>query len=182
MNLKHSFLNKVILIVFVFNYFFLGHILAQENDYDYYTYEKSKIRFCANYFTSIKSNWIALDLELSSIEPIHKIKYFKDGIWHTKIHRTTQGSAVGQLGVEYNIENNNFGIRMGAYNQMSLFSFNPVQFIYNTGKTTKGFTYRPEIGIGFWIFQLNYGYNINFKKEITVMGKHLVVFKIHFPF
>lgn len=145
--------------------------------------EKSGIRAVAGYQTSFTSNWISLDAELSVIEPLKFVNTRKaNGKWKRKLQFASQGTAFAQLGAEYNIENKLPAVRLGLLQRISLLSFNPAQFTYTFGNTIKGITYRPEIGFGFWIFQLNYGYNVNFNKSLNPLGRHLLNVKIHLPF
>lgn len=183
MQLKNN--RKQLFLICMLVQFLVFPAISQDKEENQYTYGVDGFRLVGNYFsdvTSFKSNWIAIDVEYSYLEPLQQVKYLKNGKWRKRPQFATSGMAWFQLGAEYNIENKNLGIRVGTFQKISFFSINPVQFIYNTGSLTRGFTYRPEIGIGYYRFQLNYAYNINFHKEISVMGKHLIVLRYHFPF
>jgi hypothetical protein len=63
------------------------------------------------------------------------------------------------------------------------FNLNVLQFGYHTGSVQgNGWFYRPELGIRYNFFSLNYGYNYTFNNQIRPLTeKHFVSFKLSYP-
>lgn len=89
--------------------------------------------------------------------------------------------AVGLSG-EVNLQENRQGAKISAWvNGLTLFSLG-LHGVYYGGEGPSNYGIRPEIGWGYGVFSLTYGYNVFFQKDAGLDNRHMVNFRFILPF
>ncbi len=89
--------------------------------------------------------------------------------------------ALGLSG-EVNLQENRYGAKFSAWaNGLTLFSLG-LHGVYYGGEGPSNFGIRPEIGWGYGVFSLTYGYNVFFQKDAGLDNRHMVNFRFILPF
>lgn len=86
------------------------------------------------------------------------------------------------LGVEKSLDNNVYRAYKFSPVWINAFvSLHPAQFTYAFYRETKSITWKPEAGLSFAGFSVNYAYSLAFNKEFTYVPRHMVSVKAMIP-
>lgn len=114
-------------------------------------------------------------------EIIPEIKGFKDlsfGLSLARTHFSGGGGFIDrksiQLGLEYTPDGNIFAPKIKYWRSIfRIIEANAgVSALYYLKKNNSSFALRPEIGLGFFLIQFNYGYTFFFKNDFENLSPH----------
>lgn len=87
-----------------------------------------------------------------------------------------------EAGVERCIDSTNYQAVKFSPIWLNFFAaLNPLQFTYGTVHGMQTFSWRPEVGISYSTFSMNYCYNLPFNKKFTFVPEHSLTIKIVIP-
>lgn len=157
--------------------------LSAQDEWPTY-YSKDRFRVVPGYQFNFESHAPSVDFEFSAINPLETVEYFDTRKQKTKskLLYKSFGLSFLRVGGEFHTNTGNVALRFAVAECISKVSITAFQFVWNMGPEYRGWAYRPELGVGFWIFQVNYGFNLYFNKDLKEYGQHVISFRTRLPY